>query len=384
MNSKIKILAYYLPQYHPIPENDEWWGEGFTEWTNVRKAKPLFEGHQQPIVPGELGYYDLLKDEDIQSKQAQLAKEYGIDGLIYYQYWFDTNKMLLEKPAEKMLKDKSVDIPFCFCWANTNWESVWHGITDSNKVLVEQQYGGKEWYEAYFDYLLPFFRDNRYIKVKNMPMFQIYMIELVPNIDLLIDTFNEKAIKSGYDGIYFVGNLQNRMIYHKGIYAYVSQESLINLKHSAYFFFSNISRAGKIERRLKRSLRKIIFFNKLVSKRIDVSQRNRPIQIDYQKAVKKTGIEVKNDKIIPVCVPNWDNSPRSGQKSLIFNNATPSFWKIHLEKTVKEFIKHQNNPPFIFIKSWNEWAEGNYLEPDNNYGREWLEVVKEVRNFYSI
>lgn len=163
MQNKIKFLAYYLPQYHPIQENDEWWGKGFTEWTNVKKALPVYKGHKQPIIPGELGYYDLLKDVDVQKKQADLAKQYGIDGFIYYQYWFGGGKMLLEKPAEKMLADKSIDLPFCFCWANETWSGIWHGA--ENKILIEQKYLGKNDYIQYFEYLLPFFKDDRYIKI---------------------------------------------------------------------------------------------------------------------------------------------------------------------------------------------------------------------------
>ena len=136
---KIKFLAYYLPQYHPIPENDKWWGEGFTEWANVKKARPLFKGHNQPIIPGELGYYNLLKQPETQEKQAELAKSFGIDGFIYYQYWFGDNKMLLEKPAEIMLKNKTINLPFCFCWANETWKGIWHGL-DNPEVLIEQNY----------------------------------------------------------------------------------------------------------------------------------------------------------------------------------------------------------------------------------------------------
>ena len=173
--NKIQLLAYYLPQYHPIPENDEWWCQGFTEWTNVTKARPLFKGHNQPILPGELGFYDLRLTE-IQQKQSELALEHGINGFIYYQYWFDNNKLLLEKPAENMLYNKSIEIPFCFCWANETWTGIWHGM-DNPKILIEQKYNGEEGYKLYFKYLLPFFKDNRYIKIDNKPMFHIYKIK---------------------------------------------------------------------------------------------------------------------------------------------------------------------------------------------------------------
>ncbi len=187
----IQFLAYYLPQYHPIPENDEWWGKGFTEWTNVAKAKPLFKGHYQPILPADLGFYDLRVPE-VQQAQAKLAQEYGIDGFIYYQYWFGNGKKLLEKPAENMLKNKKVDFPFCFCWANETWKGIWHGLDNPN-VLIEQTYQGESGYVEYFNYLLPFFNDERYIKVDNKPMFHVYKLQDIPDLELFIEKFNKMA-----------------------------------------------------------------------------------------------------------------------------------------------------------------------------------------------
>src|SRR5688572_12814662 len=197
------VLAYYLPQFHQIPENDTWWGEGFTEWTNVRRAKPLFPGHKQPIVPGELGYYNLL-DKNIQIRQSEMATKYGIDGFIYYQYWFGNGKMLLEKPAEQMLRTPEITIPFCFCWANESWRGVWHGLTSENNMHVEQTFPGKEDFEQFFEYLLPFFRDHRYIKINNRPVYHIYRFSHFPDSELFIKTFNELAVKAGFDGIYLV------------------------------------------------------------------------------------------------------------------------------------------------------------------------------------
>jgi hypothetical protein len=204
MGEKIKYLAFYLPQYHQIPENDEWWGEGFTEWTNVRKAKPLFKDHQQPVIPGKLGYYDLLKTENIQEKQAKIAKENGIYGFIYYQYWFGDGKMLLEKPAENMLENKDIDLPFCFCWANETWRGIWHGIDDAKKVLAAQKYLGKQDYINYFNYVLPFFKDERYIKIDNKPFFVIYDPVAVPQE--FMEIFEKLAKENGFDGIYFVAS----------------------------------------------------------------------------------------------------------------------------------------------------------------------------------
>ena len=166
----MKIIPFYLPQFHNIPENDEWWGNGFTEWTNIKSAKPLFEGHKQPKVPINGNYYDLLND-DVKIWQAELAKKYGIYGFCYYHYWFN-GKMLLEKPMEQMLTNHNIDIPFCICWANAAWTKAWVG--EEKKVLIPQTYGGRNEWEEHFFYFLPFFKDRRYIRENNKPVIIIY------------------------------------------------------------------------------------------------------------------------------------------------------------------------------------------------------------------
>ncbi len=371
-NSKIKFLAYYLPQFHPIPENDKWWGMGFTEWSNVKKGKPLFKNHYQPILPGQLGYYDLLKQPKIQEEQAKLAKEHGIDGFIYYQYWFG-DKMLLEKPAERMLLNKAIDIPFCFCWANETWKGIWHGL-DNPEVLIEQTYKGVEGYNAYFNYLLPFFKDSRYIKVDNKPMFHIYKLDDIPDVDVFIETFNTLALKNGFNGIYLVATIaSDDIISHSSIYGKVGVDVFIKMRYGLEFWFSQRSLFGKIERKLKRTIRKLFKSPK------NIDSRQKPLIFDYKKGVTKINVKFPNEKYIPCVFPNWDNTARSGNKAMIFKNATPQTWKIHLESTINEMNKNPNNPPFLVIKSWNEWAEGNYLEPDSKYGLKWLEAVKSAK-----
>lgn len=371
MPHKIKFLAYYLPQYHAIPENDEWWGNGFTEWTNVKKAQPLFKGHQQPIRPGELGFYDLLQTPNIQRNQAKLAKEYGLDGFIYYQYWFGKGKMLLEKPAENMLKDKSIDMPFCFCWANETWKGIWHGL-DNPDTLMEQTYNGKQEYIEYFNYLLPYFKDERYIKVDNKPMFHIYRLDDIPDLDLFIATFNDLAKQEGFDGIYYIatGNTQSPNILNNDqIKGVVAIDSFRNLRYSQMDYFIEDSFLHRIERKIKKQLGYYDWDGK----------RKKPLVVDYVKGLKKYELAIAHDKIIPCTLPNWDNSPRSGNKSLVLTNATPASFKKLLYLDLKEYQAHPANPPFCVLKSWNEWAEGNYLEPDAKYGRQWLEALREVK-----
>lgn len=372
LKSKIKFLAYYLPQYHAIPENDEWWGKGFTEWTNVKKAKPLFKGHQQPVIPGELGYYDLLKTEGIQEKQAKLAKEHGIDGFIYYQYWFGNGKMLLEKPAEKMLVNKNVDLPFCFCWANETWSGIWHGA--ENKILMEQKYFGKKDYENYFNYLLPFFQDERYIKVDNKPMFHLYKMDDIPDLALFLDTFKRLAIKNNFEGIYFVANGN-----------YNSPNVLLNPDIRgvvAIDLFRKLRYAQKLtifkEKTLLHRWEQIVRHYLRISS--EVNDRKKPLLLNYKNTTKKINIEIPHRKFIPCVFPNWDNSPRSGNKSLVLQHSSPEIFGLYLQKMIEKFQKDPQNQPYIVIKSWNEWAEGNYLEPDEKHGRAWLKVIKDIKS----
>lgn len=367
--SKIKFLAYYLPQYHPIPENDNWWGKGFTEWTNVVKAKPLFRGHYQPILPADLGFYDLRLPE-IQEEQAKLAKKYGIDGFVYYQYWFGNNKMLLEKPAEAMLRNKNINTPFCFCWANETWKGIWHGL-DNPDILIKQTYEGEKGYEIYFDYLLPFFKDERYIKIDNKPMFHVYRFDDIPDVDKFINIFKDLAIANGFDGIYFVATLGSDLILkNKHVYGKIGVDVFHKMRYKKGFLFENIRYIGWLERKIKV---KLGFTNEL-------GKRLKPLIFDYKKAVSQLIVTFTHEKYIPCVFPNWDNSARSGKKSLIFVNSNPHSWKIHLEKTVNELRKNPRNPQMIIVKSWNEWAEGNHLEPDIKFGLQWLEAVKAVKD----
>lgn len=361
MSNKVKFLAYYLPQYHQIPENDEWWGEGFTEWTNVKKAKPLFRGHQQPIVPGELGYYDLLKTEGIQEKQAKLAKEYGIDGFIYYQYWFGGGKMLLEKPAEKMLANKKVDLPFCFCWANETWSGIWHGLTD--KILAEQQYLGEEDEQAHFDYLLPFFLDDRYIKIEGKPLFVIYDIN-IPDIENYIIRIKQRAIKSGLKGLYIM--CSNK--------AYDSHD------------FAKLGFDAKMSYAFNNEFKEIIpnkrkeFWTRIKNKIAITSGReyNPLFKTDYGKLHSNIHFKQTNVDTYPMVLPNWDNSPRSGRNGIIITNSSPINFKKELDKAVQFLFKNNTKEKIIILKSWNEWAEGNYLEPDSKNKDYFLKIIKEI------
>ena len=201
--NEIHPIAFYLPQYYPIPENDEWWGKGFTEWTNVTKAKPLFEGHKQPHFPADLGYYDLRVPE-VREQQAQLAREAGIEGFCYWHYWFGNGKRLLERPFNEVLKSGKPDFPFCLAWANETWSGIWNGV--SEKVLMKQEYPGLKDYEDHFYTILPAFKDKRYMRVDGKPLFVVYNPDDLPDMKVFCDYFNELAIKNGLKGLHLVAN----------------------------------------------------------------------------------------------------------------------------------------------------------------------------------
>jgi lipopolysaccharide biosynthesis protein len=356
---KFRPIAIHLPQFHQIPENDKWWGEGFTEWTNVRKAKPLFKGHFQPHIPLDKNYYD-LSSPDILEKQANMAQAYGIHGFCYYHYWFN-GKKLLEKPLENMLKKGVPNFPFMLCWANENWTRTWDGR--ENNILMKQEYSFDDDKE-HFRYLLPFFKDKRYIKVKNKPVFVVYRSELFPDISKTLSIWREESTKLGLDGLYLIkverftagrppeeGGFDASMEFHPDFALY-----------------------RMCKRKSKNVLVKAL--NKLNIVK-DPVLRNRVFDYnDYvANAMQRQSVEYKQ---YPTIMPSWDNSPRKQEKATILLNATPEKylqWFAHLTENHQPFSPEED---FIFINAWNEWGEGNYLEPSEQWGTSYLEATKQA------
>jgi hypothetical protein len=358
VSHKIKLLAFYLPQYHPIPENDEWWGKGFTEWTNVLKAKPLFRDHHQPNLPGELGFYDLRVPE-VREAQAELAKTHGIDGFCYWHYWFGNGKQLLERPFHEVLKSGKPDFPFCLAWANQSWTGIWHGLKD--QILIEQIYPGDADYIAHFYHVLPAFQDKRYIKINNKPLFVVYIPDRLPNPLSFTSLWNELAIKNGFAGMYFIGIHQ--------LYWDHKQDG---------FDEKTIQQPGQIIDVFKaeRSPQSLPLLSRLMKKK-------GPEVFNYKELVDTYDFRKFADQdFIPTILPNWDNTPRSKYAGWVFQGSTPELFKRHLENGIDYVINKQSGEKIIFIKSWNEWAEGNYLEPDARWGRSYLDAVKQVKNKY--
>lgn len=367
----VKFIAYYLPQFHSIPENDSWWGLGFTEWTNVKKARPLFEGHYQPRIPSELGYYNLLS-EDIFEKQIELAKKFGLFGFCFYHYWFGGGKLLLEKPLKLFLENSKLNFPFMLCWANQTWKGVWFGES-FGKTLIEQKYFGDEDIEMQFEYLLPFFKDPRYISIVGKPVLQIYLPLEHPNINRFSNKLNELAIKAGFQGVYLIGcNISTDTNPSKlGLDASIS-----NLFHSFRMDYSSKYFTNSFLKRIESTIR---FYQK---RHWIISQREKPLILNYSK-VSKIITNWRNVDFdhYPQIVPDWDNSARAANKSLILKNSTPKEWGRQVKKSIDYIQNSSSIEKFIFIKSWNEWAEGNYLEPDEKWGFSYLEELEKQISF---
>lgn len=375
--NKMKIIAYYLPQFHNIPENNEWWGDGFTEWVNVKKAKPLYEGHAQPRVPLNKNYYNLL-DDDVKIWQAELAKEFGVYGFCYYHYWFN-GKMLLEKPMEQMLANKKVDIPFCICWANEAWTKAW--VSEEKKVLIPQFYGEQPEWKAHFDYLLPFLKDERYIKKDGKPLFVIYRPSVMNCVAEMMKYWNELAIKNGLPGICFA--------YQTGELDWSKNPVADSFDYDIEFqpgYARHAMLSGKktFVNSLKKARRHIA---EIVEKKTGIDML-RYGAVAYRKLTNTTLISYDEawktiltskpyrENSIPGAFVRWDNTPRHGERGFVYKGENPEKFKKYLSMQIKR-AKEEYRQDMIFMYAWNEWAEGGYLEPDEKNGYGYLEAIKE-------
>ena len=356
MKMTVRAIALYLPQFHPIPENDEWWGKGFTEWTNTAKARPLFRGHEQPHVPADLGFYDLRLPE-AREAQADLARQYGLEGFCYYHYWF-AGRRLLERPFEQVLASGKPDFPFCLCWANETWTGIWHGAAD--RILVEQTYPGDEDHQRHFDYLLPAFEDPRYIRVDGRPLFMVYRPLNIPDPKRFTDLWRELAEKAGLPGLYLICE---------------HRDSDWD-PHEYGFDAVMLSRLPPRRAAMKKwatwanPIRKLRYWWADVRGLPTIHQYRHVL--DHMITDPVPGIES-----YPYVVPNWDNTPRSGSNGMVLQGSTPELFRRHLRRALERVRPNTPDKRIVFIKSWNEWAEGNHLEPDLKYGHAYLQVIKE-------
>ena len=350
--SRPTVVALYLPQYHPIPENDEWWGKGFTEWTNVAKAKPLYRGHQQPNLPADLGFYDLRVPETRQA-QALLARQYGVDAFCYYHYWFGDGRRLLERPFNEVLGSGEPDFPFMLCWANQTWAGLWHGL--AGKTLIEQRYPGRHDHEAHFELLLGAFLDRRYLRVDGMPVFMIYRPLELPDTRVTLDLWRTMARAAGLPGIYFLAE---------------HGDPGWNCRDFGFDAFINMR---PLQRR-----RSWVPWSQPVTKVRNRAQDmlERPTVLAYERQLDYFVPAQAAAEAIPCVIPNWDNTPRSGSRGLVLEGATPALFGAQMNRAIDRISRRHAADNLLFVKSWNEWAEGNHLEPGRNFGHGHLQALQ--------
>lgn len=363
--SKIRPIAIHLPQFHPFPENDAWWGKGFTEWTNVTKSKPKFKGHYQPQLPKDMGFYDLRLEETMIA-QEQLAKQYDIYGFCYYHYWFN-GKLLMETPLENMLASKKITMPFCLCWANENWTRRWDG--SEQHVLIEQNYDIQDDIE-HIQYLIRFFKDKRYIKINNRPVLAMYRSELHPQIHKATEIWRQEVKKAGFEDLYLI-RMEN---FVKGI------------EPSSHGFDAGMEFAPDFSLAKKKYLKdhnlpKYLFRKFLHKTGLKKSGHFTNHVFSYSRLVDDTiRKQPEQYKKFRCITPAWDNSARRKENAIIFHNSTPDKfgeWVRHITEFTNQ--NFEGDERIFFINAWNEWAEGNHMEPDLKHGSAYLEAFK--KNF---
>lgn len=369
-----KLIAFFLPQFHTIPENDEWWGKGFTEWTNVKKAVPLFEGHDQPRIPLHKNYY-ILTDDSVKKWQADLAKQYGLFGFCYYHYWFKGGKKLLEKPAEQMLSNKEIDIPFCFSWANENWSKNWDG--GNREVIMPQEYGGKKEWEVHLQYLLPFFRDKRYITIDGKPLFIIYKPEQIVDIYQMARYFRKRVQEEGFPGIclaFQYPSYYSDMYYRGDIFDYrIAFEPVFSRDKQAHGA-PGTDKYVKLIRKLTGE-QLLSAYRKKRQKMLGSSRKSAShlAHLSYDEAWNTILHCEWTEELLPGAFVDWDNTPRNRNGVVYDGFSIDSFEKYFHELVLRA---KQEKKPMVFINAWNEWAEGAFLEPDEKYENRKLEAIK--------
>jgi hypothetical protein len=363
---KAKVIAYYLPQYHPFPENDRWWGKGFTEWTNVARALPLYKGHYQPKVPADLGFYD-LRLPIIREEQAKLARESGVFGFCYWHYWFGNGKQLMADIFDEVLATGKPDFPFCLGWANHSWYAKNWNTSDTgkkDKLLIEQTYPGEKDLRMHYEYVLKAFKDHRYILQDGKPVFVIFAPQMLPKDYPIIKLWNQWAKEDGFlKGIYFIANYTPNTIDEvegdewlvKGFSAVIPQRlrkilltsAKVNIMHRIY---SSINR--------------------------HIAEITLPGRYDYKDVYHYFDCAVadKKETVIPTLIPNFDHSPRSKRMAYILDKSTPDLFYDHCCRVFNNIEGKKNN--LVWLRSWNEWGEGNYMEPDLKYGRGYIDALK--------
>ena len=355
----LRCIAFYLPQFHPIPENDAWWGKGFTEWINVASAMPVVPGHQQPHLPADLGFYDLRLPET-RAAQADLARQYGVDAFCYYHYWF-SGRRVLQRPVDEIVASGAPDFPFCLCWANEDWTRAWDGR--SGEVLLRQHYSDAD-DRAHIRHLLPILMDRRYLRVGGRPVLLVYRTELMPDPRRTAELWRGEAVRAGLSGLYLV-----------------RVESFVTDLDPACIGFDAAVEFAPDWRRVRPSLgarlRKLAAYAGLQARGY---RRHRFADyddlVDHMLAKPDPGY-----RRVPCVTPGFDNSPRRRRDALIFRNSTPAAYGRWLQRLLEQESARllPEDEKLVFVNAWNEWAEGNHLEPCQRWKRAYLEAHAEAR-----
>ncbi len=365
-NKRTKVIAMYLPQYHQTKENDLFWGEGFTDWVTVKQAVPLFQGHEQPKCPLNDNYYDLSKIDTL-IWQADLAKKYKLDGFCFYHYWFENNKIVLDRPVNNLLQHKEIDLPFMFAWDNTSWVRSWSQLMGNawapkydkqemdglgRTILLKVDYGREEDWKKHFEYLLPFFRDDRYIKVNKKPVFIFFSTSNYRELKEMGNYWQILAQKNGLPGLYFITT--SNPILRKRVF-------------EREFTYEPMASAWQKQRVIKR----------YIAKYLGISIKGKePAVYNYdviwKKIIKKAQWNIKRNMLYGAFV-NYDDTPRRGKKGQLIIGGSPEKFYIYFKKLFE--ICNKKRKQFVFITAWNEWGEGAYLEPDSHEGYRYLQAL---------
>ena len=350
--SNARAVAFYLPQFHPIPENDRWWGPGFTEWTNAAKARPLFRGHQQPHLPADLGFYDLRLPESRQA-QSDLAQEFGVEAFCYWHYWFGAGSRILERPFSEVISRGEPGISFCLGWANQTWTGIWHGAAD--RILLQQTYPGPEDDQAHFDTIVDAFRDERYLRVNGRPVFYVFRPEELPDASAFVDRWQSMARAAGLGGLYLVAEISD-LLGRGPRYTRVAEDGF-----DAGVYVRLPARRTRTDVLRMRARRKL----------------GGPEAYPYSTDPTLWDPVRANPRLQPSLYPNWDNTPRAGSRGLVLTGSSPDAFAANVATATDTLRDRPEQERLLWIKSWNEWAEGNYLEPDLEHGRAWLRTLRD-------
>ena len=346
----VRTIAFYLPQYHPIPENDDWWGKGFTDWTNVSKAAPNFVGHYQPHIPAELGFYD-LRVQEVQQRQVELAKKFGLQGFCFYYYWFN-GKRLLKLPLEQYIRNPKIDFPFCLCWANENWTRTWDGL--DNEVLIAQNYSPESDLDFIKD-IIPYLTHERYIRINGLPVLLVYRPQSLPDPAITVKSWRTYYKDAGLGDLFLVAVQSGRIIDPRSM----GFDAATEFPPHGIPFLPQINSQLKITNP---------DFDGMV--------------FDYQHVANQMSTkESPAYKLFKAVVTGWDNTPRKQDHAMIFHNSSPQIYHSWLSSAINYML---DNAPkeerLVFINAWNEWAEGTYLEPDRKFGYAYLDATARALN----